>query len=190
MNRRWITILAMAFCLGTIATVALTASQGTTSEPARPAQPVGASDAVPATRAAREERAIQEARRQQLAEKEAALAVKEEELKKLAAKIDAQLKTMEATKKSYEDLLKAEEERRKQLYSEQVNKMVLLFKTLKAPQAADLLDTMEEAEAKLILDRLEIKLVAKLVPNLNKPRTIRWVNENLRKRAEKQSTAP
>ena len=27
--------------------------------------------------------------------------------------------------------------------------------------------------------------VAKLVPNLNQPRTIRWVNENLRKRGEK-----
>lgn len=184
MNKRWIMIIAMATSMGTVATVALTASQATT-ETSRAPQSGSQLDPVPPTRAAREERAIQEARRQQLAEKEAALAVKEEELKKLAAKIDAQLKAMEATKKSYEDMLKAEEERRKQLHSEHVNKMVLLFKTLKAPQAADLLDNMEETEAKLILDRLEIKLVAKLVPNLNKPRTIRWVNENLRKRGEK-----
>lgn len=180
MNKRWITIIAMALSLGTIATVALTASQAT-SEPLRSPQ----SDAVPPTRAAREERAIQDARRQQLSEKEAALAVKEEELKKLAARVDAQLKALEATKKSYDDLIKAEEERRKQAHSERVNKMVLLFKTLKAPQAADLLDKMEEAEAKLVLDRLDIKIVAKLVPNLNQPRTIRWVNENLRKRNEK-----
>jgi flagellar motility protein MotE (MotC chaperone) len=174
----------MAFSLGTVATVALTASQATT-EPIRPSQTVAQSDAMPPTRAAREERAIQEARRQQLAEKEAALAVKEEELKKLAARIDAQLKVMEATKKSYEEMVKAEEERRKQAHSERVNKMVLLFKTLKAPQAASLLDNMEETEAKLVLDRLDIKVVAKLVPNLNQPRTIRWVNENLRKRGEK-----
>jgi len=179
-NKRWITIIAMALSLGTIATVALTASQAT-SEPLRSPQ----SDTVPPTRAAREERAIQDARRQQLSEKEAALAVKEEELKKLAARVDAQLKALEATKKSYDDLVKAEEERRKQAHSERVNKMVLLFKTLKAPQAADLLDKMEEAEAKLVLDRLDIKIVAKLVPNLNQPRTIRWVNENLRKRNEK-----
>lgn len=180
MNKRWITIIVMALCLGTIATVALTASQAT-SEPLRSLQ----SDTVPPTRAAREERAIQDARRQQLSEKEAALAVKEEELKKLAARVDAQLKVLEATKKSYDDLIKNEEERRKQAHSERVNKMVLLFKTLKAPQAADLLDKMEEAEAKLVLDRLDIKIVAKLVPNLNQPRTIRWVNENLRKRNEK-----
>jgi len=174
----------MAFSLGTVATVALTASQATT-EPARSPQSGLQSDSVPATRAAREERAIQEARRQQLAEKEAALAAKEEELKKLAARIDAQLKAMEATKKSYDEMLKAEEERRKQANSERVNKMVLLFKTLKAPQAASLLDNMEEAEAKLVLDRLDIKIVAKLVPSLNQPRTIRWVNENLRRRGEK-----
>lgn len=184
MNKRWVTIIAMAFSLGTVATVALTASQATT-EPARSPQSGVPSDSVPATRAAREERAIQETRRQQLAEKEAALAAKEEELKKLAARIDAQLKAMEATKKSYDEMLKAEDERRKQANSERVNKMVLLFKTLKAPQAASLLDNMEEAEAKLVLDRLDIKIVAKLVPSLNQPRTIRWVNENLRKRGEK-----
>jgi hypothetical protein len=38
---------------------------------------------------------------------------------------------------------------------------------------------------RLVLDRLEVKAVARLVPNLNKPRTIRWVNENLRRRGEK-----
>jgi flagellar protein FlbB len=183
-NKRWAMIIAMAFSLGTVATVALTASQGTT-EPVRTSQSSAQADSAPPTRAAREERAIQEARRQQLAEKEAALAAKEEELKKLAAKIDAQLKSLEETKKKYDDMLKAEEERRKQAHSERVNKMVLLFKTLKPPQAASLLDNMDEAEAKLLLDRLDIKIVAKLIPNLNQPRTIRWVNENLRKRGEK-----
>jgi hypothetical protein len=44
---------------------------------------------------------------------------------------------------------------------------------------------MDEAEVKLLLDRLDTKTVAKLVPNLNQPRTIRWVNENLRLRGEK-----
>lgn len=41
---------------------------------------------VNATRAAREEKALQDARRQQLAEKEAALAAKEQELKKTERK--------------------------------------------------------------------------------------------------------
>ncbi len=184
MNRRWISIIAMAISLGTVATVALTASQGTT-EPAKSPQSSTQNDPVPPTRAAREERAIQDARRQQLAEKEAALAAKEEELKKLGAKIDAQLKAMEETKKSYDDMVKAEEERRKQALNERITKMVKLFKTMKSTQSAELLDKMEEAEVKLLLDRLDTKTVAKLVPNLNQPRTIRWVNENLRKRGEK-----
>jgi len=183
-NKRWLSIIAMACGLGTFATVALTASQGTT-EPARTPQSAMQGEAVPPTRAAREERAIQEARRQQLAEKEAALAAKEEELKKLGAKIDAPLKAMEETKKSYDEMVKAEEERRKQAQSERVTKMVKLFKTMKAAQSAELLDKMAEDEVKLLLDRLDTKTVAKLVPNLNQPRTIRWVNENLRKRGEK-----
>lgn len=184
MNKRWISIIAMAISLGTIATVALTASQGT-ADPVMTAQNGMPGDTVPATRAAREEKAIQDARRQQLAEKEAALAAKEEELKKLGAKIDAQLKEMEETKKSYDEMVKAEEERRKQALNERITKMVKLFKTMKSTQSAELLDKMQEDEVKLVLDRLDTKTVAKLVPNLNQPRTIRWVNENLRRRGEK-----
>lgn len=184
MNKRWISIIAMACSLGTVATVALTASQGTT-EPIRTPQTGMQADPVPPTRAAREERSIQEARRQQLAEKEAALAAKEEELKKMGERLDAQIKAMEETKKSYEEMLTVEEDRRKLAQSERVTKMVKLFKTMKAAQSAELLDKMEEAEVKLLLDRLDTKTVAKLVPNLNQPRTIRWVNENLRKRGEK-----
>lgn len=180
MKPRWAYILAGVVAMGAVATVALTAPQGSDQRQAVPGDP------VPPTRAAREERAIQEARRQQLAEREAALAAKEEELKKLGDKIDSQLKALEETKKKYEDLLKAEEERQKQLQGERVTKMVKLFKTLKAAESAKLLDKMEESEARLILDRLDTKTVAKLVPNISQPRTIRWVNENLQRRGEKQ----
>lgn len=184
MNKRWFSIIGMAIGLGTVATVALTASQGVTDS-VQTTQSGLQGDFVPPTRAAREERAIQEARRQQLAEKEAALAAKEEELKKLGAKIDAQLKAMEEMKKNYDAMVKAEEERRKQAQSERVTKMVKLFKTMKSDQSAALLDKMDEGEVRLLLDRLDTKTVAKLVPNLNQPRTIRWVNENLQKRGEK-----
>lgn len=184
MNRRWLSIIALACSLGTIATVALTASQGPLDAPH--GTPSGlTSDPVPATKAAREERAIQEARRQQLAEKEAALAAKEEELKKMGAKLDAQLKALEETKKRYDEMVKAEEARQKQALSDRITKMVKLFKTMKAAESAALMDKMEETEVKLLLDRLDVKTVAKLVPNLNQPRTIRWVNENLRLRGGK-----
>ncbi len=181
MNQRWLYIVVGVLLMGAVATAALTATPGADQ---RQVPPSG--DQMPPTRAAREERAIQETRRQQLAEKEAALAAKEGELKKLGERIDTQLKSLEETKKKYEELLKAEDERQKQLQGERVTKMVKLFKTMKAAQSAKLLDDMEEFEVRLILDRLDTKTVAKLVPNINQPRTIRWVNENLRKRAEKQ----
>lgn len=181
MKKRLLHILIGSISMGTVATVALTASQGE-----RQPLPTQQADQIPPTRAAREERAIQESRRQQLAEKEAALAAKDEELKKLGEKLDAQLKSMEETKKQYEEMVKAEQARQKQLQGERVTKMVKLFKTMKPSQSAELLDKMEEFEVKLLLDRLDTKTVAKLVPNLNQPRTIRWVNENLRKRAEKE----
>jgi flagellar motility protein MotE (MotC chaperone) len=184
LNKRWLVVITVVLSLGTIATVALTAPQQGTTEQRAP-QPVTQTDVVPATRAVREERAIQEARRLQLAEKEAALAAKEEELKKLGAKLDAQLKALGEAKKNHEAMAKADEERRKQSQSERVTKMVKLFKTMKPSQSGELLDKMDEAEVKLLLDRLDTKTVAKLVPNLNQPRTIRWVNENLRLRGEK-----
>lgn len=171
--------------LGACVTAALTAGQGTAEQGAQPPAAMQLSGELPATRAAREERAIQEARRMQLAEKEAALAAKEAELKKLGAKLDAQLKSLEEAKKKHDEMTKADDERRKQMQAEKITKMVKLFKTMKPAQSAELLDKMEEHEVRLLLDRLDTKTVAKLVPNLNQPRTIRWVNENLRLRGEK-----
>lgn len=183
-NRRLITIFLISVSIGTVATVALTASQGSVTSAPTP-QTVAQTDLIPPTRAAREERAIQEARRQQLLEREAALQAKEEELKKLAVRIDQQLKQLEEARKQQEEQLKAEEQRRSEEQSERVTKMVKLFKTMKPAQSAGLLDKMEEVEVKLILNRLDTKTVAKLVPSLNQPRTIRWVNDNLRMRGEK-----
>jgi len=77
LNRRWLYIVVGVLLMGVVATAALTAPQGTA--------PVG--DQVPPTRAAREERAIQEARRQQLAEKEAALAARRRSLKNWRQKL-------------------------------------------------------------------------------------------------------
>lgn len=140
---------------------------------------LGGGEQQPVSRAAREEKAIQDARRQKLAEKEAALAAKEEELKKLADKIDAQLKSLEETKKKYEEGLKSQAETQKKLQGEKITKMVKLFKTMKAEQSGKLLDALPESEAIILLERLDTKTVAKLVPYINQPRIIRWIDENL-----------
>jgi flagellar protein FlbB len=134
---------------------------------------------INATRAAREEKALQDARRQQLAEKEAALAAKEQELKKLSAKIEAQVKTLEDSKKRLDDSQKALSEAQKKKQDEKIQKMVKLFKTMKAEQAGKMMDTLKEDLALSLLTRMDTKTVAKLAPFISQPRVVKWITDNL-----------
>jgi flagellar motility protein MotE (MotC chaperone) len=129
-----------------------------------------------ASRAAREEKALQDARRQQIAEKEAALAAKELELKKLSSKLDAQLKSMEEGKKQLDLTLKA----KKKVLDEKRKKMIALFKKMRPEQAGQMIDKLEEHVAISVLDQMDTKTVIKFVPFLNQPRVLKWINENLK----------
>jgi flagellar motility protein MotE (MotC chaperone) len=132
-----------------------------------------------ASRAAREEKAIQDARRQQLAEKEAALAAKEQELKKLSAKLDAQVKALEESKKRVDESMKVRSTAQKKLQDDKVQKMVKLFKTMRGEQAGQLIDSLHEDLALTLLSRLDTKTVAKLAPFISQPRVVKWISENL-----------
>ena len=131
------------------------------------------------SRAAREEKALQDARRQQLAEKEAMLAAKEQELKKLSAKIEAQIKALDESKKRMDDALKAQSSAQKKAQEDKVQKMVKLFKTMRGEQAGKLIDGMNEDLALALMSRLDTKTVAKLAPFINQPRVLKWVSSNL-----------
>lgn len=135
-----------------------------------------------ATRAAREEKALQDARRQQLAEKESALAAKEQELKKLSDKLESQLKALEESKKKLDDTLKAQSDAQKKLQDEKITKMVKLFKTMKSEQSAKMIDSLKEEMALVLLSRLDTKTVAKLAPFISQPRLIKWVSDNMQVR--------
>jgi flagellar motility protein MotE (MotC chaperone) len=132
-----------------------------------------------ASRAAREEKAIQDARRQQLAGKEAALAAKEQELKKLSAKLEAQVKALEESKKKVDESMKVRSAAQKKQQEEKVQKMVKLFKTLRGEQAGQYIDSLHEDLALTLLGRLDTKTVAKLAPFINQPRVVKWISENL-----------
>ncbi|MFZ4858202.1 MAG: hypothetical protein ACOYL3_17580 [Desulfuromonadaceae bacterium] len=137
---------------------------------------------INATRAAREEKALQDARRQQLAEKEAALAAKEQELKKLSDKLEAQVKALEESKKRLDDTLKAQSEAQKKMQDEKITKMVKLFKTMKSEQAGKMIDSLKEDMALILLSRLDTKTVAKLAPFISQPRLIKWISDNMQGR--------
>lgn len=132
-----------------------------------------------ASRAAREEKAIQDARRQQLVTKEAALAAKEQELKKLSAKLEAQVKALEESKKKVDESMKVRSTAQKKQQDEKMQKMVKLFKTLRGEQAGQYIDSLHEDLALALLSRLDTKTVAKLAPFINQPRVVKWISENL-----------
>lgn len=134
------------------------------------------------TRAAREEKALQDGRRQQLAEKEAVLAAKEQELKKLSARIEAQVKALEDSKKRLDDTLKIQSEAQKKKQDEKMQKMVKLFKTMRSEQAGKMIDTLKEDLALALLTRMDTKTVAKLAPFISQPRVTKWITENLQER--------
>lgn len=132
-----------------------------------------------ASRAAREEKTLQDARRQQLVDKEAQLAAKEQELKKLSAKIEAQIKALDESKKKMDEALKAQSAAQKKAQDEKITKMVKLFKTIKGEQAGKLIDGMKEDMALALMSRLDTKTIAKLSPYINQPRVLKWVTSNL-----------
>lgn len=127
------------------------------------------------SRAAREEKAIQDARRQQIAEREAAIAAKEQELKKLGAKLDSQIKALEDSKKRLDDSQKNQ----KKTQDEKQKKMIGLFKKMRPEQAGQLMDKLAEDKVISLLNQMDTKTVIKLVPFLKQPRVLKWINENL-----------
>ncbi len=135
-----------------------------------------ASQPMSASRAARAEKAIQDARRRQLEEREAALAAKEQELKKLEARLTSQIKALEESRKRLDDSVKV----KKQLQGENQKKMVTFFKKMRPEQAGQLMDKLEEEKAIFLLNQMDTKTVSKLVPYLKQPRVVKWVTENLR----------
>jgi len=130
---------------------------------------------VNATRAAREEKALQDARRQQLAEKEAALSAKEQELQKLSSKLEAQVKALEQSKKRLDESLK----QKKMTLDEKRKRMLTLLKKMRPEQAGQFLGKMQEVAVISILNDLDNKMVLKLIPYLNQPMVLKWIKDNL-----------
>jgi len=132
-----------------------------------------------ATRAAREEKALQDARRQQLTDREAALAAKEQELKKLSDKLDAQVKALEENRKKLDESLTVKSTAQKKQQDEKIAKMVKLFKTMRSEQAGKMIDSLKEDVALSLLSKMDTKTVAKLAPFISQPRVVKWVSDNL-----------
>jgi flagellar motility protein MotE (MotC chaperone) len=112
---------------------------------------------------------------QELLEKEAALSVKEQELKKMSTGMDARIKELDVAKKSLEVSLSA----KKKLDNERYKKMMKLYKALRPEEAAKLLDKLDEDIAFEMLNQMDQKTTAKLIPLLNQARVLKWTKLTL-----------
>ena len=157
------------------AVLASSAVQSETAAKVPPEMSTSSQSPVNATRAAREEKALQDARRQQLAEREAVLAAKEQELKKLSSKIEGQIKALEESKKRLDESLK----QKKKTLDDKRKRMLSLLKKMRPEQAGQFLGKMEEVAVISILNDLDNKMILKLIPYLNQPMVLKWIKDNL-----------
>ena len=170
-------ILLTQYLMPSVFAIAAVQSETAPKPPAEGSKEQGAANPQPinATRAAREEKILQDARRQQLAEKEAALAAKELELKKLSDKLESQLKALEESKKRLDESLK----QKKKALDEKRKRMLTLLKKMRPEQAGQYLAKMDEGAIISILNDLDNKMILKLMPYLNQPMVLKWIKDNL-----------
>jgi len=115
-------------------------------------------------------------RERQLAEREAALNLKEQELNRLSARLDARMRDFETARKSMETTLST----RKKADAERYKKMLKLYKALRPEEAAGLIDKLDEDIAMELLNQMDTKTAAKLIPFLDRKRVLKWTRTSLK----------
>jgi flagellar motility protein MotE (MotC chaperone) len=120
-----------------------------------------------------------EKRRQQLMEKEAALAAKEQEINRAATALDNRIKELSAAQKTFEDALNEKKRKDAEYASERYRKMLKILKGMKPEESAKIVDKLEENMAIGVLNQLDQKTVIKMARFLGQPRLVKWVRENL-----------
>ncbi len=109
-------------------------------------------------------------------EREAAVSMKEKELKKLDANLDSKIRKLDETRKGMESSLSQQ----KKADSERYQKMVKLYKALRPEEAAKLIDKLEEDLAMELMSRMDQKTMAKMIPYMNQARVLKWTRLSLK----------
>ena len=144
-----------------------------TGHPGGPA--VAAEMRSAAARPPADDAAALEIKRQQLAEKEAALKAKEAALNKLSATLESRVNELNAAKKGIEASLVA----KKKQDDERYKKMIKIYRGLKPEEAGGLLNKLEERMVIEMLNQMDQKTAVKLIPFITQPRVLEWTRLNL-----------
>lgn len=116
-----------------------------------------------------------EVKRQQLVEREAALRAKEEALRRLSATLDARVVELNAARKGIEGSLVAKKKQDEERYK----KMIKIYKGLKAEEAGNLLNKLDDKLVIEMLNQMDQKTAIKLIPFITQPRVLEWTRLNL-----------
>jgi hypothetical protein len=117
-----------------------------------------------------------DARRAELMEREAAVATKEQELRKLSEGLDSRIRQLEENRKSMESSMV----KKKKEDAERYTKMLKIYKGLRPEEAAKLIDNLDEAVAFEMLNQMDQKTATKLIPFLNQARVLKWTKLSLK----------
>lgn len=116
------------------------------------------------------------ARQDRLLEKETALNLKEQEMKRLGETLETRIRQLDEARKAMEESLS----RKKQEDSEKYSKMLKVYKALRPEEAASLIDKLDEGMAFELLNRMDQKTTVKLIPYMNQARVLKWTKQNLK----------
>ncbi len=128
------------------------------------AQPQTGRDAAPAA-----------GRQDRLLERETALNLKEQEMKRLSETLETRIRQLDEARKAMDESLS----KKKQEDSEKYAKMLKVYKALRPEAAAALIDKLDEGMAFELLNRMDQKTAVKLIPYLNQARVLKWTRQNL-----------
>jgi flagellar protein FlbB len=116
-----------------------------------------------------------ELKRQQLAEREAALKAKEDALARLSATLDARVNELNAARKGLEGSLSA----KKKQDDERYKKMIKIYKGLKPEADGALLNKLDGKMLIEMLNQMDQKTAIKLIPFITQPKVLEWTRLNL-----------
>lgn len=111
-----------------------------------------------------------------LMERETALSLKEQEMKRLGETLETRIRQLDEARKAMEESLS----RKKQEDSEKYAKMLKVYKALRPEAAASLIDKLDEGMAFELLNRMDQKTTVKLIPYMNQARVLKWTRQNLK----------
>jgi len=115
-------------------------------------------------------------KRDEILERETAVALKEKELKSLSESLSSRIQQLQLARKEIEASL----DQKKKDEAEKYKKMLKVYKALRPEAAAALMDKLDEGMALEMLTQMDTKTAVKLIPLMNQARVLKWTRMSLK----------